>query len=144
MKVMVFLILINLTSAFSQKPDSLVLIKLQKELGSFKPQLRQYSERLVLLSGEDSIKTLSAELKQKTGTLLNSVTRLYGRNQNPYLDYSQEMAMASAMKDISPELAGVYEPNALLKLLDEHKPRFYKQLSSLHKSAGKVIKTKKT
>jgi sulfite reductase alpha subunit-like flavoprotein len=144
MKVAVFLVLISVTSAFPQKPDSLMLIKLQKELCPFKPQLRQYSERLVLLSGEDSIKTLSAELKQKTGILLNSVTRLYGRDQNPYPDYSQDMAMASAMKDISPELAGVYEPNALLKLLDEHKPRFYKQLSSLHKSAGKVIKTKKT
>lgn len=143
MKVVLFFMIICISPTFAQKPDSLSLARLKVDLSSFKPELANYSEKLKLQSRPDSIRVLCSELRYKTGVLLNEMTKAYGMRVNPYLDYVVDRAVASTMKDVSPELAGVYETNALLKFLDEPKqPHLYKQLIDLNKLADKTAKIK--
>ena len=142
MKILLFFMLICVSQAIAQKPDSISLTRLKS---SFKTELANYSEKIKLQTQPDSIRMLCSEVRQKTGVLLNEMTRTYGISKNPYLDYSEDRAVASSMKDVSPELAGVYEINALLKFLDEPKqPHLYKQFVNLNKLANKTGKIKST
>jgi len=143
MKIFLLFTLISIGSVAAQKLDSLSIARLNVELSSFKSDLSDYSEKFRLQNQPDSIKQLCGELTHKTGVLLNDVAKTYGMMDNPYLEYAEDMAMASAMKDVSPELTSLYQTNALLKFLDEPKrPQFYKQLASLNKLADKTRKTK--
>lgn len=128
-------------TVFSQKVDSLKVKEIESKLETFKPAIKDCSDKISKSANLDSIKTLATTLEKQSGTLIAEVKSTFKINDDYLIEYSNDLFFAQTF----PNLASFYQTQANLKMaegLNQTKPNYYKNLVDINDFAKQISKTK--
>jgi hypothetical protein len=129
-------------NAFSQKPDSIEVIAVEKKLESFKPIIRDYLNKVENSSNLDSIKIFGKALEEESNALILEIKTIFKINEDYIAEYASDIALSIAL----PNLASFYQTSAILKMsdgLNQKKPNYLASLVNINDNARQLSKVKK-
>lgn len=127
---------------FSQQADSVKVKDLENRLETFKPAIKDYSDKMDKSANLDSIKTLATDLEKQSGILIADIRATFKINDDYLIEYSTNIALSQAL----PNLSSFYQTQAILKLtegLNQKRPNYYKNLVDIKNYSRRISETKK-
>lgn len=128
-------------TVFSQKIDSVKVKEMESGLETFKPVIKDYSDKIGQSTDLANIKTLATNLEKQSDTLIAEVKATFKINDDYLIEYSNDLFFANTF----PNLASFYQTQANLKLaegMNQTKPNYYKNLIDINDFARQISKTK--